>query len=140
LPIIVWGIAQTNNKPFNWSAFLGIQAFCTVFAIPAIIITINHLKKNGDWKVHFRKGDNIFFIVSSSGKEMFDKTDFIKRIRIENNSNAPWNGYEFTTLINNDGRQIHLSNLLIPSTDIEKLFGRLDETTEKRFLQIIKDR
>ena len=68
---------------------------------------------------------------------MFDKTDFVKRIRILNDTNAPWGTFECTTLIGNNGRQIHFSNLLISTTDIEKLFGRLEETLEKKFLPVI---
>ena len=142
LPTIVGVIlpSKPGARSFNWTDFLGFQGFCTLFALPAIIITINHLKRNGNWTVHFRKRENIFFIVSSNGKEMFDKSDFKNRIVTTNDSNAPWNNYEYTTLVKNDGRQIHFSNLLLPSSDMDKLFGRIDETRVKSGFQIIKDK
>jgi len=141
LPVIVWVVpSSTGSKPFNWTAFMPFQGFCTLFALPAIIITINHFKRNGDWKVYFRKGDNTFFIISATGKQMFDKGEFVKRIITTNESNAPWSNYEYTTLVKNNGQQLHFSNLLLPSSDIDKLFGRIEEIREKSGFQIIKNK
>ncbi|MBS1508143.1 MAG: hypothetical protein JSS79_16000 [Bacteroidetes bacterium] len=141
MPSTIWVYSYlVNNKPFNLTAFLGIQTFMTLMATPGIIIAINHWRKNGRWNVYFRKGDNKFIIVSPTGKEIFDKVDFTKRSTTVNDSHAPWNSFEYTTLIKNTGEQIHFSNLLIPTSDFDKLFGRIEETRCKSGFQIIKDK
>jgi hypothetical protein len=136
---IIWAFVG-QDKPFNLMAFLGMQSLMTLFALPGFIIAFNYWRKNGKWKVMFSKRDNNFIILTPEKREVFDKLDFTDRIRTENNSNAPWNSFEYTTIVNNEGRQIHLSNILISSSDMDKLFGRIEETTEKKGFQIIRDK
>jgi hypothetical protein len=136
---IIWAFVG-KDKPFNLIAFLGMQFLMTLCALPGFIISFNYWRKNGKWKVLFRKRDNKFIILTPEKQEVFDKLDFTNRIRTENNSNAPWNSFEYTTIVNNDGRQIHLSNILISNSDMDKLFGRIEETTEKKVFQIIRDK
>jgi hypothetical protein len=136
---IIWGFLL-KDKPFNLMAFLGMQFLMTLFALPGFIIAFNYWRKNGKWKVLFKKRDNIFIILTPEKREIFNKQDFTKRIRTENSSNAPWSSFEYTTIVMNDGRQIHLSNILIPNSDIDKFFGRIEETTEKKGFQIIQDK
>lgn len=136
---IIW-IFVGVDKPLNLKTFIVVQLLMTLFAAPGFAIVFNYWKNNGNWKVLFRKRDNNFIILSPDKKEIFDKLDFTHRIRTENNSNAPWSSFEYTTIVKNDGKQIHFSNLLIPYSDIDKLFGRLEETTEKKVVQIIRNK
>jgi len=139
-PVISLYAVIIDGKEFYLELFLWMQLVLSLFALPGIIISINHWINNGHWKVYFQKGTNTFFIVTPYKKEVFDKKDFGKRIRTENSSNAPWNSFEYTTLVKSDGRQLHFSNLLVPSSDMDRLFGRIEETTEKKGFQIIKDK
>jgi len=136
---VIW-LFSGNDRPFDLSAFLWVQILSSVWGIPDCVLTWNYLKKNGGWTLYFRKRENTFILVTSKSKEIFDKKDFTIRIKTENKSNAPWNSFEYTTLVKNDGRQIHLSNLLIKSSEIDKLFGRLEEKTESKGFQIIRDK
>lgn len=136
---VIWLFAG-NDRQFDLSTFLWVQILSSVWGIPGCILTWNYLKMNGGWTLYFRKRDNTFILVTSKSKEIFDKKDFTIRIKTENNSHAPWNSFEYTTLVKNDGRQIHLSNLLIKSSEIDNLFGRLEEKTESNGFQLIKDK
>lgn len=141
IPTLVWfNPFLVSKRPIDWTALLFIQAFCTLLAAPAIIIVVNHLKKNAGWNIYFRKGDNTFFIIHSGGKQAFDKADFQKRIVTENRSHAPWSEFEYNTLITKEGKQLHISSLLVPSPDMDKLFGRMDTQTENSKFQIIKNK
>ncbi len=136
---VIWIYGSVmDNTPFKLIPFLILQAFTSLIALPGILIAVNHWRKNGQWKVYFRKGENIFFIVSPAGKEQLDKGDFTKRLTTVNDSNAPWNDFEYTTLIKKNGEQIHFSNLLIPTSEMDKLFGRLEEIRDKSGFQVIK--
>jgi hypothetical protein len=129
---------QSRSRPFDWVFFLSFQAVCTMLVVPALILLVNHLKKNKGWEIHFRKGDNTFIIVFPGGKEMFNKSDFEKRIVTTNGSNAPWSEFEYSTLVRKDGKQLHISNLLVPTQDMDKLFGRMETSHEKSRFQLIK--
>jgi hypothetical protein len=140
-PAVLWfNPFQTWKRPIDWTMFFAFQGFFTLLAVPAIIITVNHLKKNAGWNIYFRKGDNTFFIVHKGGKQMFDKGDFKKRIVTENSSNAPWSEFHYNTLLTTEGKQLHISNLLVPTADMDKLFGRMDTQTENSRFQIIRNK
>lgn len=136
---IIW-VFVGSDKPFNLIGFSVMQIIFTLIALPGFLIAFNYWKNNGQWKVLFRKRDNNFIILTPQKKEVFDKRDFIKRIRTENNTNGPWSSFEYNTIVKNDGQLIHLSNILISNSKIDKLFGSLEETPEKKVFPIIRDK
>ncbi|HMV09391.1 MAG TPA: hypothetical protein PK325_07245 [Cyclobacteriaceae bacterium] len=115
--------------------------FSFIFAVPAIpgiFLLINHYNKNKGWKIYFRKHDNTFIIAFPGGKEIFNKTDFVKRVVTINRTNAPWSDFEYNTLVRKDKMQLHISNLIVPTDDMDRLFDRIDTIIEERRFQSIK--
>lgn len=125
-------------KNANLPLLLIFQAMLLALAAPAVILTINHINKNRGWKVYFRKQDNTFIITFPGGKEVFNKTDFVKRVVTINKTNAPWSDFEYTTLVRKDKMQLHISNLIVPTEEMDKLFDRIDTIIEERRFQLIK--
>lgn len=120
-----------EESAMDGSVFLGIQLVTTAISLPGFLIARNYWKKNGDWTIYFRRNDNQFIIITPNSKHVFSKTDFVKRIKTENKSSAPWSSFDYNTLVTHDGRQLHISNLLLTWEEVDKFFGRIPEEEEK---------
>lgn len=129
---------MVGNK-FNLSVFLILQGFCSLLALPGIIISINHFKRNGKLKLHFEKGENRFIIIIGDKKQLFDKKDIVKVFRyVSNSNNSPWNGYEYSVLQFNNGVELWLSNILIKSEDLDKHISFVDMELKKQWIPMLK--
>jgi hypothetical protein len=138
MPSVLW--LSVGKKPFAWTPYLIMQALMIAIALPGFITAHNHWKKNGSWVLLFQARENKFILVTENGKDVYDKKDFVKRIRTEVRSNAPWNSFEYTTLIRSDGRQLHFSSILISNIEMSKFFASIEETAESKAIPIIKDK
>lgn len=127
-----------GNK-FDLTVFLVLQGFCTLLALPGIIISINHYKKNGQLRLYFQKGENRFIAITGNDKHLFDKKEISKVIRYESNSNnSPWNGYEYSVLKFKNDSELWLSNILIKSEDLDKHISFVDMEFKKQWIPLLK--
>lgn len=122
----------------NLPMLLLLQSIFLALAAPAVILTVNHINKNKGWNIYFRKHDNTFIVTFPGGKQIFNKSDFVKRVVTTNRTNAPWGDFDYNTLIRNDNMQLHISSLMVPTEDMDRLFDRLDTITEEKRFQWIK--
>jgi hypothetical protein len=128
-------IILTSSKAMNLNLFLIIQTAVFPFALPGIIILVNYLKRNQHQRLLFKKGQNMFLILSDGREEAHDKRDFVKRVKIESNANnAPWTSFEYSVLVKTDGTRLFLSNILIDSSDVDRQFGRLAQEHKKKWI------
>jgi hypothetical protein len=138
MPAVLW--VFVGKKPFEWTPFLVMQALMTALTLPGFVTAYNHWEKNGSWTLLFQSRENKFILITPDGKEIHNKKDFTKRIRTEVKSNAPWNSFEYTTLIKVDGSQLHFSSILISNLEISRFFASLEESTESKAIPIIKNK
>ncbi len=122
----------------NLPVLLLIQSIFLARAAPAVILTVNHINKNKGWKIYFRKHENTFIVTFPGGKQIFNKSDFVKRVATTNRTNAPWGDFDYNTLIRNDNMQLHISSLMVPTEDMDRLFDKSDTITEEKRFQWIE--
>ena len=136
MPLVIH-IMVGNN--FDLTVFLILQGFCALLALPGIIISLNHFKKNGQLRLHFHKGENRFIAITGNDKHLFDKKEIAKVYRfVSNSNNSPWNGYEYTVLKFNNDSELWLSNILIKSEDLDKHISFVDMEFKKQWIPLLK--
>ncbi|PRY85884.1 hypothetical protein [Mongoliibacter ruber] len=137
--ILPLGIHIMVGNAFDLTVFIILQGFCTLIALPGIIITINHFKKNGQLSLHFSKGENRFIVVNNNDKYLFDKKEISKVFRfVSNSNNSPWNGYEYTVLKFKNESELWLSNILIKSEDLDNHISFVDMEFKKQWIPLLK--
>ena len=119
--------------------FLIFQGICVLIALPAIILSINHLLYNGKLKLIFKKGENKFEVINHSRSIFFDKKDVVKIIEIDTGtSRAPWGEYGYSIVQFKDGSELWLSTILIGKIDLNDQFYIVKKEYKEVWMPLLK--
>ncbi|GEM_PF-3998815 len=113
----------------------------TLFALPGIVLLINHTIKSRNLKIYFQKNDNNFIFISNGTKEIYIKNEIerIKQYQANASSRAPWSDFKYWEIIMNSGKSIKITDILIDEIDFLKRFGysQIEKEIKKKFLPLL---
>lgn len=137
--LVPLGLEIFNGGKTGLTTFLVFQGIFLLLALPAIILSINHLKHNGKLKLIFKKGENKFEVINHSRSIFFDKKDVVKIIEIDTGtSRAPWGEYGYSIVQFKDGSELWLSTILIGTIDLNEQFYIVKKEYKEVWMPFLK--
>lgn len=135
-PIGLYLLQEINSVSIG---FLFTQGIFIIITLPSFIISINHLRYNGNVELIFKRGENKFQAIIDSRSIWFDKKDIEKIIEVQSDaSRAPWGLYEYYILKFKDDSELWLSCILIGSNDLYDQFYSVEKEFKTRAIPLIK--
>lgn len=131
-----------NGSPIDYKSFLWLQLILGLFALPGIILVINHSVKSKNLKLYFQKNNNTFIVIEDQTKLIYDKTQIESITKFSTNASdrAPWGMFDYWEIKMKNRKRILISDMLINEMDFMKHFDILitEKDTKKKFLPLIE--
>ena len=119
---------QFGQESVSFALYAAIVAFATSF-LPQLVIHLRYLNLNQGMSFQII-GENRFMLTNKGGERIeFSNNEVISAITVASFAEAknslqfwPWQGYSFTSLTLESGKEIIITSLLVPLIDLTHLF------------------